>query len=70
MSWTNWGHKKGQWSIDHIKPLITFNLSEREQFLKANHYTNLQPLWVEQNLQKMRKYSGKSKENDFGSATC
>jgi hypothetical protein len=48
MSWDNYG----QWHIDHIKPLAKFDLTDRTQFLAACHYTNLQPLWAEDNLSK------------------
>lgn len=48
MSWSN----HGKWHIDHIKPLGNFDLSKREKFLEACHYTNLQPLWAEDNRQK------------------
>lgn len=50
MNWDNWSISG--WHIDHIKPLSSFDLSNREQFLKACHYTNLQPLWAEENLRK------------------
>lgn len=52
MSWDNYG-KRG-WHVDHIIALAKFDLTDREQFLKACHYTNLQPLWAEENEKKNR----------------
>lgn len=54
MSWKNWSLKG--WHIDHIRPLSSFDLTDREQFLQAIHYTNLQPMWAEENLKKGKKY--------------
>ena len=50
MSWEN--HSFHGWHIDHIEPLISFDLTNRKQLLKACHYSNLQPLWKEENLSK------------------
>ena len=50
MSWDNWGRKG--WHIDHIKPLASFDLTDRQQFLEASHYTNMQPMWWRANLTK------------------
>jgi hypothetical protein len=53
MSWDNWGTHG--WHIDHIVPLSSFDLTDRDQFVKACHYTNLQPLWAKDNLSKGSK---------------
>ena len=53
MTWWNWGVYG--WHIDHVKPLASFDLTDREQFKEACHYTNLQPLWAEDNLSKGSK---------------
>ena len=55
MTWDNWGVGRGKWNIDHIKPLDSFDLADRKQFLEACHYTNLQPLWFEDNMRKGNK---------------
>lgn len=50
MTWDNWGRKG--WHLDHIKPLAAFDLTDRQQFLEACHYTNMQPMWWNENLAK------------------
>lgn len=50
MTWDNWAPKG--WHVDHIIPLSSFDLTNRDQLLAACHYTNLQPLWAKENLQK------------------
>ncbi len=49
MTWENYGTV---WHIDHITPLSCFDLSVRQQVLKAVHYTNLQPLLASENIRK------------------
>lgn len=51
MSWGNYG----KWHLDHIKPLSSFDLTDEAQLLKAIHYTNLQPLWAQDNYKKGNK---------------
>lgn len=35
----------GQWQIDHIRPVGSFDLTDPAQTKACFHYTNLQPLW-------------------------
>ena len=55
MTWENYGFGKNKWNIDHIMPLVSFDLSDRKQFLKSCHYTNMQPLWMLDNFKKGAK---------------
>jgi hypothetical protein len=48
MSWDNYG----LWHVDHIMPCCSFNLAVPEEQKKCFHYTNLQPLWAEDNFRK------------------
>ena len=50
MTWDNWS--EDGWHIDHVIPLASFDLTDRNQFLNACHYTNLQPLWAVDNRRK------------------
>lgn len=49
MTWEN----HGKWHIDHIIPLSS--AQTEEEVYKLSHYTNLQPLWAEENLKKNAK---------------
>jgi hypothetical protein len=51
MSWGNQGLYG--WHIDHKIPLSSSNTEE--EIYKLCHYTNLQPLWAEDNLKKSNK---------------
>ena len=48
MSWEN----RSQWHIDHIRPCASFDLTDPEQQRECFHYSNLQPLWAEENIKK------------------
>lgn len=53
MTWENHG---SVWQIDHIKPCASFDLTDPEQQRICFHWTNLQPLFALENLQKSDKY--------------
>jgi hypothetical protein len=42
----------GEWHVDHVLPCVSFDLSKEENQKKCFHYTNLQPLWAEENFKK------------------
>ena len=48
MSWDNYG----EWHLDHVLPLSSFDLTNRGEFQAAVHYLNIQPLWAHDNLSK------------------
>ena len=52
MTWEN----HGAWHIDHIMPCCSFDLTTEEEQRKCFHYSNLQPLWAEDNLKKGGSY--------------
>ena len=52
MSWEN----RGDWHVDHIRPCCSYDLTIEEEQKKCFHYTNLQPLWAEENLSKGGAY--------------
>lgn len=43
----------GLWHLDHIKPLAI--AKSKEEVVKLCHYSNFQPLWAEENLEKSAK---------------
>jgi len=55
MTWKNYGLKG--WHVDHILPLSSFDLTMEDEVRKACHYTNLQPLWWQDILEKSNKVS-------------
>ena len=60
MSWENYGYYG--WHLDHIVPVIVFDLTDPEQQKLCFHYTNLQPLWAEDNHAKHGKLPHEWKE--------
>src|SRR5258708_20479788 len=53
MSWNNYG---SVWHVDHIRPCVSFNMTDPEQQKDCFHYTNLQPLFGLENILKSSKY--------------
>jgi hypothetical protein len=56
MTWNNYG---SYWQLDHIKELWEFDLTKRSQFKKAVHFTNLQPLTIQDHKKKSAKGAAK-----------
>jgi DNA-binding transcriptional ArsR family regulator len=47
MNWDNYG---SVWHVDHIVPCAYFDLTRYEEQCRCFHFTNLRPLWAEQNI--------------------
>ena len=60
MTWENYGE---YWHIDHIKPCIKFDLSDKEEQVKCFHYTNLQPLFAVTQIINGVTYIGNTNKN-------
>lgn len=51
MTWDN--HSRNGWHIDHIIPLSS--AKSEDDLYRLSHYTNLRPLWCDENLRKGKK---------------
>ena len=60
MSWYNHGHiyNPDAWQLDHIIPIGSFDFTIEENFTKAFHYTNTQPLMSSDHIEKSSKEKG------------
>lgn len=47
----------GQWHVDHIRPVASFDLRDPEQMRQCFSYVNTQPLWASDNRRKGDKYN-------------
>lgn len=56
MNWDNYG--LNGWEIDHRIPCASYDLSNKKQQKVCFHYSNLQPMWAEENRSKADKILG------------
>jgi hypothetical protein len=61
MNWDNYG----TWHVDHFVPLAS--AATEEEVIRLNHYTNLRPLWGEENLSKLARMPSKEEMKQFRS---
>lgn len=54
MTWAN----HGEWELDHIRPIASWDMTDPEQVKACAHFTNLQPLWAYDNRSKGGRYDG------------
>lgn len=50
MSWANYG----EWEIDHIVPVSSYDQTDKVQLSKCWHYSNIRPVWQKENRQKWK----------------
>lgn len=55
MNWQNHGAGKNKWQIDHIIACDYFDLTKKIEQEQCFHYSNLQPMWGEDNARKGNK---------------
>lgn len=67
MDWSNYGWGNGKWQLDHIRPICSFDRTSREGLKAAFHFSNTQPLWHEENMEKAASIPG---ESSSGIAMC
>ena len=60
MNWNNYGVV---WHLDHVRPLKSFDFNDVRQIYVANNWRNLQPLFVQLNLEKSDKYTLENESN-------
>lgn len=65
MTWDN----RMEWHIDHIRPCVSFDLSDPLQQKECFHFSNLQPLWAIDNFLKGSKWSSPTEPDNTGSVT-
>ncbi len=60
MSWDNYGQYRvsgpKKWTIDHVVPMDSVDLTNKEELLRVCNYTNLQPMWSSDNSRKCNRW--------------
>ncbi|KKK71749.1 hypothetical protein LCGC14_2910790 [marine sediment metagenome] len=56
MSWSD----RGEWHLDHIRPIASFDLTDPKQVAEACHYTNIRPLWAKENFSRPKPRRAKA----------
>jgi len=49
MNWENYG---AAWELDHVVPLSAWNLNNPNELARAEHWSNIRPVWREHNWAK------------------
>jgi hypothetical protein len=52
MTWGNHGKGKDKWNFEHIIPCYKFDLTIEKDRKECYHYTNLRPMWQNDNLKR------------------
>jgi hypothetical protein len=58
MTWENYGTA---WHIDHIIPCAAFDLKDSVQLHACFHFSNMQPLWADENVIKKDHFKEEDK---------
>lgn len=61
MNWDNYGYKG--WGTDHRKPLCKYDLTDPIQVYISFNFRNLQPMWVQENMNKYTTWTDKDEHN-------
>jgi hypothetical protein len=61
MTWENFGHGRGRWSIDHVFPMARADLTNRAHVLAVCNWQNLRPVWFAENVRKSARITPESR---------
>lgn len=62
MAWSTYAGETG-WRIDHVVPKVHFDCTIPLERKECWHYTNLQPLWIEDNKNKRADLTWETRNN-------